>query len=327
MKLSVVIGTYNRLEQLKRCIDSIFRETVTPVKVYVTDAGSTDGTVEYLQQIASEKVEPHLIGKKLGQAKAYNEVFKIVATPYICWLSDDNEVVNGSLDIAVRALEKNPRMGMIGLKVKDLQGPFIKSPYIGGISTIGILNVNQGVLPTDVMHHLNGFSEEFRDYGIDPDLTARVLFAGYKIAYTKEIALLHYRNWSENKQSPDYKLIREKHDRYYDLYEKKFKPYADLWYAGTSCINLNRKIKNYLIKGKKVRIFNKKKITRDIYNIVNGKYINLFDLIINFWKKTYLTQSLNRRERKYIKKIAIENNKQFNPRKNETGMEPQKIEE
>ena len=42
MTLSVVLGTYNRLDQLKRCVESIFLETNIAVKVYITDAGSTD---------------------------------------------------------------------------------------------------------------------------------------------------------------------------------------------------------------------------------------------------------------------------------------------
>src|SRR5581483_5933201 len=91
-RLSVVLGTYNRLDDLKRCIDSVFAQTRTPTVVYVTDAGSTDGTVEYLQSIASERLVPLLVGKKLGQARAYNDVFFALDTPYVVWISDDNEI-------------------------------------------------------------------------------------------------------------------------------------------------------------------------------------------------------------------------------------------
>ena len=89
-RVSVVLGTYNRLNNLRTCIRSIFEQTRTPTRVYVTDAGSTDGTIEYLQSIASERLVPVLVGKKLGQARAYNEVFATIETPYVCWLSDDN---------------------------------------------------------------------------------------------------------------------------------------------------------------------------------------------------------------------------------------------
>src|SRR5262245_7214017 len=207
-KLSVVVGTYNRLDQIQRCVSSVFRETSVPVMVYVTDAGSTDGTVAYLEANASDRLKPILVGQRLGQARAYNDVFDKVDTEFVCWLSDDNELVNSALDVAIRALEHDRRLGMVGLKTKDVEGPFVGFPYIGGISSIGILNINQGVLPTAVLRQVGGFSEAFRDYGIDPDLTAKVLFSGYDVALTRLVGLLHYRNWETDQNSPIYAKLR-----------------------------------------------------------------------------------------------------------------------
>ncbi|MEZ6024269.1 MAG: glycosyltransferase [Hyphomonadaceae bacterium] len=89
-RLAVVIGTYNRLDQIKRCIDSIRRETCTPTMIYVTDAGSTDGTEEYLRGAAAQISPPSWSAASWG-AKAYNDVFKTIA-PFTAWLSDDNEI-------------------------------------------------------------------------------------------------------------------------------------------------------------------------------------------------------------------------------------------
>ena len=223
-KLSVVLGTYNRLDSLRRCIDSIRAQTLTPTVVYVTDAGSIDGTVEYLSAIASDDLVPLLIGRKLGQARAYNDVFGIVRTPYVVWLSDDNEIVNGGLDAAVATLDARPRVGMVGVKVRDVDGPFVDAPYVGGVSTIGVLNVNQGMLRTPLLQELGGFSERFRDYGIDPDLTARVLFSGWEIAYTRVVGIHHYRDWSEGEQRGPAQLQRQRD--YSQLYAQKWEAYA-----------------------------------------------------------------------------------------------------
>ena len=141
-------GTYNRLDSLKRCVESVFAQTRTPCVLYVTDAGSTDGTIEYLQSVASERLVPLLVGERLGQARAYNDVFNIVQTPYVAWISDDNEIVNGGLDVGVEILEQHPRIGMVGLKVKEVEGPAAVAPYLGAVSSIGVLNVNQGMLRT-----------------------------------------------------------------------------------------------------------------------------------------------------------------------------------
>ena len=110
---------------------------------------------------------------------------------------------------------------MVGLKVKDITGPFIKAPYIGGISEAGILNVNQGVLRTSVLHQIGGFSEEFMDYGIDPDLTARVLLGYGDIVYTKKISLLHRRDWGEQDSAQRTSQIK-KQENYRKIYSEKY---------------------------------------------------------------------------------------------------------
>jgi GT2 family glycosyltransferase len=221
-RLSVVLGTFNRRAALQRCIESILRQTSTPVVVHVTDAGSSDGTQAYLASIADEQVRPWLVGEKLGQAKAYNDVFRTITTPYVAWLSDDNEVVDGGLDVAVRILDQRPEVGMVALKTKDVQGPFLGSVYIGGVSEIGVLNVNQGMLRTEVLREVGYFSETFGFYGIDPDLTAKVLYSGRDIVYTRPIALHHYRDWPVTEGTPEHAALARHHALSLDLYRRKW---------------------------------------------------------------------------------------------------------
>jgi GT2 family glycosyltransferase len=275
--LSVVVGTYNRLSDLKKCISSIFDNANIKIKVYVTDAGSTDGTADYLKNIESDAIDITLHSQKLGQAKAYNEIFNKVTSPYVCWLSDDNIVVNNGLENAVRILNTNNNIGMVGLKVKDISGPFTCEPYIGGLSEAGILNVNQGVLSTELLLELGGFSEEFMDYGIDPDLTARVLFSGKDIAYTKVVSILHNRDWGE---SDALGKQFEKQAEYKRMYKEK---YANC-ITGSKTYCIQRMLAAPLMRfinlaaqmlGYKMNL----NIARDIYNAIAGKHISFFDAI------------------------------------------------
>jgi GT2 family glycosyltransferase len=221
-RLSVVLGSYNRLQALKRCLDSILAQTRTPVDVYVTDAGSTDGTQDYLTSLTDPRIRPLLVGEKLGQARAYNDVFRTLQTPYVAWLSDDNEVVDGGLDAAVRILDREPGIGMVALKTRDVQGPFLGSVYLGGVSEIGVLNVNQGLLRTPVLREVGYFSETFGFYGIDPDLTAKVLYAGHDIAYTRQVALHHFRDWPTREGTPEHAELARHHALSLDLYRRKW---------------------------------------------------------------------------------------------------------
>lgn len=290
--LSVVVGTYNRRNQIQDCLESIGRETRRPHVVYVTDAGSTDGTAEYLRSVQSETVRPILVGEKLGQARALNDVFATVQTPYVCWISDDNVVVDGGLDTAVAMLEANPRIGMVALKVRDKLGPFVDAPYIGGLSVLGILNVNQGMLPTKVMKQVGGFSEAFRDYGIDPDITAKVLFSGYDVVYSRKVAIHHYRNWSVDPASPEYRALRIKHERSIELYQSKYGrllPQSRIFDAKRRAYAaIVRLLGPRWNPNAETRLLGQ--LPRDWHNVFNGRFISLADVLLCAGQDFHLRQ-------------------------------------
>ena len=290
--LSIVVGTYNRLEYLKICVESVQRETRVPFTLYVTDAGSTDGTISYLQSIASDTIVPVLVGEKLGQARAYNEVFVKIKTPYVCWISDDNEIVNGGLDIGVEILKSRPRVGMVALKVKDVQGPFVDAPYIGGVSSLGILNVNQGMLRTEVLREVGYFSEAFRDYGIDPDLTAKVLLKGYDIAYTRAVAIHHHRLWEMDKSKPEYWALRKKQERGLQLYDAKFRSAfgtSPIWLAKKAAwVGIRRMLGKRYHPNSKATVFGLN--ARDWGNLMTGRYIRISEALFNRHRSDHLVQ-------------------------------------
>lgn len=283
-----MLGTYNRRDSLRRCVESVFEQTRTPSVVYVTDAGSTDGTVEYLQSVASDRLVPILVGEKLGQARAYNDVFATVTTPYVVWLSDDNEIVNHGLDAGVEVLDRCPKVGMVAVKVKDVEGPFVDAPYVGGISTIGVLNVNQGMLRTGIVQELGGFSERFRDYGIDPDLTARVLFSGWQVAYTRVVGIHHYRDWSDGAKPGPAQLQRQR--EYAELYARKWGSYAPpgpLWEARKRAWKLVQKVTGIRVDTARRRLGLD---GRDWRNLLTARYVSVLDPIRTRGQPFHLVQ-------------------------------------
>lgn len=295
--LSVVVGTLNRLDRLRDCIESIVCNTSIPTRLYVTDAGSTDGTIEYLSGIESDSIRVILHQAKLGQARAYNEIFSIITTPYTCWLSDDNTIVNRGIERAVGILDVNPRIGMVGLKVKDVQGPFLGEPYIGGISETGILNVNQGVLRTALLQNLGGFSEEFMSYGIDPDLTARVLYSGHDIVFTKQIAVLHYRDWG---MSDTLRAQFAKQEKYQALYREKYFRTEGRAYPSVFLRRIAGGIKRVIRKSAGLLGTDKANhLARDCYNIILGQYISWFDPIRSMGQDYHLLQRCDRETAEY----------------------------
>jgi glycosyltransferase involved in cell wall biosynthesis len=83
---SVVLGTYNRLPLLQKTIESLVSSNI---EIIINDAGSTDGTVEWLQKQNDSRFKLILSGKKSGVTRAYNECFELAKGKYITWFSDD----------------------------------------------------------------------------------------------------------------------------------------------------------------------------------------------------------------------------------------------
>src|SRR5262245_36532167 len=142
VRLSVLIGTYNRLGLLRSCLNALIGKIKFRHEIIVVDAGSSDGTLEYLESLG--KVSVVRQGKLLGQAKSLNQVIQSLKSDYLCWLSDDNVVRSGILDVAVKILDDDSDIGLVALKVKDVTGLHVGNPYLGSIWPSGVLNCNQG---------------------------------------------------------------------------------------------------------------------------------------------------------------------------------------
>lgn len=194
--LVIVVGTYNRLMLLRRLLASIAAGTSCDHEVVVIDAGSTDGTVEYLR--AQDAVTPVFQGERPGITRAYNRVLRQLDARYVGFMSDDSELVPGSFDLAVSILDAHPGIGLVGLKMRDTQGEGARLSYMGGMSEYGILTATHAFLRMDVLRAIGYFNERYHSYGLDPDLTASVLCAGYRVVITKHVAVLHHRAWVDD---------------------------------------------------------------------------------------------------------------------------------
>jgi GT2 family glycosyltransferase len=300
-ELSIVIGTRNRRSMLEKCLDALVGRIKTGHRIIVVDAGSTDGTVEYLRQLGQTRGEIRLIcdGAPIGQAQSLNRVFPTIKSEFICWLSDDNVVQPGALDTAVDILKTNDKIGMVALKVKDVVGRRTRLPYIGGIRKTGILNCNQGVIRSNVFGQVGYFDESFKNYGIDPDLTAKVLLAGCRVVYTKAVAIHHFpTNEAEGGAISRAEKIKNKEG----LNKKYNAKYA---YLIDDRICDNREMRMKRVVWRHVKKLNKRlekrgyrierltgKNMKDWKNLTKARYISIFDFLRNRSRPYYLEQRL-----------------------------------
>ena len=289
--LVVLVATHNRIDLLKRSLASVLDGTKCSHEVIVIDGGSTDGTVDYLK--SRPDVTPVFQAELLGTARAYNEVWRQIESKYTCWLSDDTEMLPGSLDLAVGILEAHPEIGMVGLKMKDTAGPWKTEPYKGALSAYGILNCNHGVLPTDLLRSVGYFNEGYRSYTIDPDLTASVLCAGRRVVMTKRVCLLHHRSWAEHE---DVQVKVKRETAGIDnkaIYGEKFKFLkTSKTLVARAQARLGVYVGRILFNGSKPESRRLGVNRRDWRNITRGRFIRLTDPLANIPHPYHLTQKI-----------------------------------
>ena len=59
--ISVVIPTFNRVEMLRRCVDSVLAERRVPIEVHLFDNASSDGTASWVAALMSEDSRVHCV--------------------------------------------------------------------------------------------------------------------------------------------------------------------------------------------------------------------------------------------------------------------------
>jgi GT2 family glycosyltransferase len=118
MKVSVIIPTYNHLEDfLRPCINSIIKNTkFEDVEVIIVANGCTDGTEEYLRTLK----ETHLwfnylwFDQAIGYTKAVNEGIKIAVGECVVLMNNDLLILNDSWLPLLLAPMTDPFVGLVG---------------------------------------------------------------------------------------------------------------------------------------------------------------------------------------------------------------------
>ena len=105
MNISVVIPTYNRIELLKRSIDSVINQTIKPSEIIIVDDGSNDGTEAMVKKkYDSLKL---ITQKNKGASAARNSGIKASSGEWICFLDSDDEWKNDKLEKQINAVANN----------------------------------------------------------------------------------------------------------------------------------------------------------------------------------------------------------------------------
>lgn len=253
LDLSIIIGTYNTKNLLKKTLFSIYRNTKNIMfEIILIDDASADGTYEVIKkQFPLIKIIKN--EKNLGYSKTYNKGTKLAKGKYILHLNSDVYFTkNSNLALMIDFMDKNPRVGIAGCKVLKHNG-VLDLPCRHAIPTlinvlfqmlslyrlfynIRKLNYYMTYLDESVITEVGGIlgafmlirkkvfkkigylDENFYLYCEDTDFCYRAKRAGWEIYYYPKIAVKHLHG-ETTKQFRKHALIQFHVGMYY--YYKK----------------------------------------------------------------------------------------------------------
>jgi glycosyltransferase involved in cell wall biosynthesis len=109
MKISVVIPAYNRAETIRKCLDTVVNQTLSPLEILVVDDGSTDATVATVSGYQHHRISIRCLplDRNRGAQAARNHGIREAKGDWIAFQDSDDEWLPEKLEKQVAALESN----------------------------------------------------------------------------------------------------------------------------------------------------------------------------------------------------------------------------
>ena len=207
LRISVVIPTYNRLDTLRHVIPALIAQDVRPetFEVIVADSNSTDGTAEYLAEIAQTCPNVrHLPGAYSGRAAARNAGIGAARAALVLF-TDADIIASPDLLSAHLARHASGRKAVIGCEIQvDSYDAYLRKRRDAvhedalhpatrkRLTWLYFMTGNCSVERAD-LDRVGRFDEDFTGYGHeDLELGYRIAHAGIPIEYAAEAVNYHW---------------------------------------------------------------------------------------------------------------------------------------
>jgi len=109
MKISVIIPAYNRAGAIRKCLDSVINQTLSPLEILVVDDGSTDDTVATVSSCQHHRISIRCLAldRNRGAQAARNQGIREAKGDWIAFQDSDDEWLPEKLEKQVAVLESN----------------------------------------------------------------------------------------------------------------------------------------------------------------------------------------------------------------------------
>ena len=223
MDLAVLIVNYNSAGFLPRCLEALARQDVQGFRTIVVDNGSTDGSVDELEQLFPW-VELVRAGGNLGFAAGNNlAASRARDCRWLVTLNPDAFPERGCLRALLAAAQANPQFTMFQARlVADadhakldgvgdayhVSGLFWREAHMAPASAVydrarEIFSpcAAAAMYRRDAFDEAQGFDEDFFCYAEDVDLGFRLRLAGYRALYVPGAVAYHVGSGTTGRRS------------------------------------------------------------------------------------------------------------------------------
>lgn len=113
--ISVLMPVYNAERYVAQAVESILNQSFADFEFLIIDDGSTDRSLQILQQYASQDSRIQLISRpNTGYVKALNELLNIAAGELIARMDADDIALSDRFALQVKFLRENPEVVCVG---------------------------------------------------------------------------------------------------------------------------------------------------------------------------------------------------------------------
>ena len=129
--VSVYIPTFNRAYYLEQTVQSVLDQTFTDFEIIIIDYHSTDNTRKVVNDFDDSRIRYVLNQKNLGCVASNNRGLALSIGRYVCNLDSDDLLHPKNLEVKVKLLETDPRLGLVysDAAVIDAEGKIIYASY------------------------------------------------------------------------------------------------------------------------------------------------------------------------------------------------------
>ncbi len=154
LALSVVIPTYNRANRLRAALEDYLKTDRSDIEFLISDNDSTDHTAEIVQSFMDKDKRIKYI-KNPSNLGANRNIFRGILSakaPIIMFLTDDDSVTEGFIDLVLWTFEAHPTVGIVHQVGLDPRGGKI---YGKGTQEGLYMVLNRGMIITGMAFRRN----------------------------------------------------------------------------------------------------------------------------------------------------------------------------